>query len=149
MALLDDAGVMPRNIERASLITVGSSGGLMLGPGAPTGLGVVGGGKVSAALMVGRSVNARRHDVRKLVKVRAFFVPIKENTRTLFPSCEDVFGKCPSTFKASPNPHTKAGRSQLGMRASPSLNMASTGSEPKESMVGLRLVLLLRLPQSF
>ena len=67
----------------------------MLGPGAPTGPGVVGGGKVSAALMVGRSVNARRHDVRKLVKVRAFFVPIKENTRTLFPTCEDVFGLFP------------------------------------------------------
>jgi len=96
---------MPLNIERASLITVGSSGGLMLGPGAPTGPGVVGGGKVSAALIVGRSVNVRRHDVRKLVKVRAFFVPIKENTRTLFPTCEDVFGKCPSTFRASPNPH--------------------------------------------
>jgi hypothetical protein len=35
------------------------------------------------------------------------------------------------------------------MRPSPSLNMASKGSESKESMVGLRLVLLLKLPQSF
>jgi len=83
---------MPRNIERASFMTVGSSGGLILGPGAPTGPGVVGGGKVSAALIVGRSVNARRHEVRKLVKARTFLLSIRENTRTLFPTCEDVFG---------------------------------------------------------
>ena len=92
MALLDDAGVMPRNIERASLITVGSSGGLILGPGAPAGPGFVAGGNVSAALIVGRSVNARRHEVRKLVKARTFLLFIRENTRTLFPTCEDVFG---------------------------------------------------------
>ena len=92
MALLDDAGVMPRNIERASLITAGSSGGATLGPGAPAGPGFVGGGNVSAALIVGRSVNARRHEVRKLVKARTFLLSIRENTRTLFPTCEDVFG---------------------------------------------------------
>jgi hypothetical protein len=30
--------------------------------------------------------------VRKLVKARTFFLSIRENTRTLFPACEDVFG---------------------------------------------------------
>ena len=92
MALFEEVGVVPLKIERASLITVGSSGGLILGPGAPAGPGFVGGGNVSAALIVGSSVNASRHEVRKLVKARTFFLFIRENTRTLFPACEDVFG---------------------------------------------------------
>ena len=104
---------MPRNIERASLITVGSSGGLMLGPGAPAGPGFVGGGNVSAALIVGKSVNTRRQEVRKLVNARNFLLSIRENTRTLCHACEDAFGKCPGTFKACPNPQIKAGGSQL------------------------------------
>ena len=57
----------------------------MLGPGAPTGPGVVGGGKVSAALMVGRNVNARRHDVRKLVKARTFFLSMRKILGRYFP----------------------------------------------------------------
>ena len=69
---------MPRNIERASFMTVGSSGGLILGPAGPTGPGFVGGGKESAALAVGRSVNAKRHEVRKLVKARPFLVSMRK-----------------------------------------------------------------------
>lgn len=42
MALFDVLGSMPRKIERASLITSGSSGGLNAGPpGAPFGNGAV------------------------------------------------------------------------------------------------------------
>jgi len=92
MALFEEVGVVPLKIERASLMTAGSSGGATLGPGAPAGPGFVGGGNVSAALIVGRSVNARRHEVRKLVKARTFLLSIRGNTRTLFPTCEDVFG---------------------------------------------------------
>ena len=88
-------GVTPRKIERASLITAGSSGGVKLGPGAPTGPGFVGGGNVSAELVAGMRSNASKHEVRKLVKATPLFVLTRINTKALFTGWEDVFGKCP------------------------------------------------------